>query len=100
MSGSAVEHGRASGENVPTPAPEPVDGPHECTYCGRRFVDADLLALHRGLDHPAAIDEAERDAFRDAYEAEESELRLFRLKALLALVVLYFLFLFAFSVFA
>lgn len=99
MSRITAEPGRTSGESTTTSASEPVDGPHECVYCDRRFVDADLLALHRGLNHSESIDEAEREAFREAYGAEKAQLRLFRLKALLALIVLYFLFLFAFAVF-
>lgn len=70
-----------------------------CRYCGRRFAERDLLALHRGFEHPGEVGETEREAFETAYDAEEDELRLFRLKALLALVALYFLLLFAYSVF-
>lgn len=73
--------------------------PVQCQYCGRRFAESDLLALHRGFEHPVDLGEAEREAFEAAYDAEEDELRLFRLKALLALMVLYFLLLFAYSVF-
>ena len=75
------------------------DDPIRCRYCGRRFAKRDLLALHRGFDHPADLGESEREAFETAYDAEEAELRLFRLKALLALMALYFLLLFAYSVF-
>ncbi|WP_049899006.1 hypothetical protein [Halococcus agarilyticus] len=63
-----------------------------CAYCGRRFVHEDHLALHRGLDHTDAITDAERDAYETAEAAEHEALRLFRLKAVLVLVVCYFLF--------
>lgn len=92
--------GRTAEEGTAVAA-EPVgtDRPVECAYCGRRFADGDLLALHRGFEHPAAIDDEERAAFETAYAAEDEDLRLFRLKALLALIVLYFTLLFAYSVF-
>ena len=63
-----------------------------CVYCGRRFVRGDHLALHYGLDHAEAITDAERDAFESAHAEEREALRLFRLKAVFVLVVLYFLF--------
>ncbi|MFB6083889.1 MAG: C2H2-type zinc finger protein [Halorientalis sp.] len=77
----------------------PDADPEVCGYCGAPFADDELLALHRGLDHADAIDAAERDAFEEVYEAEEERLRLFRLQALGALVLLYFGLLIAYSVF-
>ncbi|PSQ25681.1 DNA-binding protein [Halobacteriales archaeon QS_8_65_32] len=76
-----------------------TDGRIECAYCGRRFAERELLALHRGVEHAEELDEREREAFDAAYGDEEEELRHFRLKALLALMALYFLLLFAYSVF-
>ncbi|MBX0284816.1 C2H2-type zinc finger protein [Halomicroarcula sp. F28] len=61
-----------------------------CRYCGRPFAREEWLALHRGLDHPAQLDDDEVAAFRAAHEAEESALGNFRLRALGALVVIYF----------
>ncbi|WP_336002524.1 C2H2-type zinc finger protein [Halorientalis halophila] len=95
---------RPDGSTSP-PAPDeyevpPGDEPVVCTHCGAPFADADLLALHRGIEHAAALDEAEREAFDDAYEAESEALRLFRLQALGALVMLYFGLLMAYAVFA
>lgn len=78
--------------------PAPDDGPLACAYCGRRFARAEWLALHRGLDHSEAIGPAEREAFEEAYRAEEPDLRFFRLKALAALVVLYFGFLIVYAI--
>ncbi|WP_324662833.1 DUF7410 domain-containing protein [Haloarcula sediminis] len=63
---------------------------YECRYCGRPFAREEWLALHRGLDHPAQLDDGEIAAFRAAHEREESELGHFRLRALGALVLIYF----------
>jgi hypothetical protein len=69
----------------------PEDAPaHECRYCGRPFAREEWLALHRGLEHPAELDDDEVAAFRDAHDAEEEQLGSFRLQALGALVVIYF----------
>lgn len=75
----------------------PGDSPFECEYCGRPFRHEDHLVLHRGLDHPDALSESEVEAFQETYRAEAEEIRLFRLKALALLVLLYFGFLFAYS---
>jgi hypothetical protein len=75
----------------------PADAPR-CSYCGTPFPDEELLALHRGLDHYDDLDDAERDAYEDAYLAENADLRSFRLRALAALVVLYFGFLMLYAV--
>lgn len=82
-----------------TPAGNDGEGPHVCAYCGRAFARTDWLALHRGLDHGDRLDAAEREAYERAREAEEERLRLFRLKALGVLVVLYFGFVMAYSFF-
>jgi len=69
----------------------PADAPaHECRYCGRPFAHEEWLALHRGLEHPAELDDAEVEAFRTAHDAEEDQLGSFRLQALGALVLIYF----------
>ena len=64
--------------------------PFRCPDCGQPFVREELLALHRGQHHRETLGEAGMDAFESAYDAETDDLRLFRLKALLALIVLYF----------
>jgi hypothetical protein len=69
-----------------------------CEYCGTPFADEDLLALHRGHDHRDALTDDERAAFESAYEGEQDEIRRFRLKALGALVLLYFGFLMVYAV--
>ncbi|WP_238993940.1 C2H2-type zinc finger protein [Halobellus captivus] len=66
---------------------------YACDDCGRRFYTQDLLVLHRGVAHPSALDEGERDAYREAYAAEERAIRSFRIRALGILVLLYFGFL-------
>ena len=69
-----------------------------CEYCGAPFDDEELLALHWGHDHGDTIDDDQREAFRTAYEDEQAEIRRFRLKALGALVLLYFGFLMVYAV--
>lgn len=71
--------------------------PHTCGYCGQRFARAEWLALHRGLAHPDRLTDEERAAYETANEHEEERLRLYRLRALGALVVLYFGFLITFA---
>jgi hypothetical protein len=72
-------------------------GTHECPYCGRPFADGELLALHRGHSHTEELTAAEQEAFENAYEAEEQEIREYRLKAIGLLVVLYFGFLIVYA---
>ncbi|MFC4356696.1 C2H2-type zinc finger protein [Halobium salinum] len=74
--------------------------PHVCEHCGQPFPEERHLVLHRGLEHYGRLDEAEREAFAEAYESEGAEIRRFRLLALGALVLLYFGFLFMYAVFA
>jgi hypothetical protein len=69
-----------------------------CEYCGALFAAPELLALHRGHEHGERLDESEREAFEAAYEAEQADIRRFRLKALGALVLLYFGFLMVYAV--
>lgn len=68
-------------------ASEPV---YECEYCGRPFAREEWRALHRGLEHASELDDEAVEQFRTAYTEEDDDLRLFRLKALAALVVVYF----------
>ncbi|MBO4248483.1 C2H2-type zinc finger protein [Halomicrobium sp. IBSBa] len=71
--------------HVPTSAPL-----YECEYCGRPFARERFRALHRGLEHASELDDEEVERFRDAYREEEEAIGMFRLKALAALVVVYF----------
>lgn len=76
------------------------DEAFECSYCDRVFAEQEWRALHHGIEHPGRLGDEERAAYEAAHEAETEELRLFRLKALAALVLLYFLFVMAYAVFA
>ena len=71
-----------------------------CDYCGHPFPTTDRLVLHKGLEHPQRLDDDEEDAFLSARADEEDELRTLRLKALGALVLLYFGLLFMYAIFA
>lgn len=73
------------------------DDPARCGYCDAGFVDEQLLSLHRGIEHPERLSEQERKAYLDARTAERDDLRLFRLKALAGLLVLYFGFVFVYA---
>ena len=78
----------------------PRDAPAEpavCSYCGARFAADDLLALHRGLEHEPELTDEEREAYVGAVASEREDVRLFRLKALVALLVLYFGFIFVYA---
>jgi hypothetical protein len=78
----------------------PTDAtPVRCPYCAAPFARDEYVELHVGLEHGDRASEAEVAAFQAAYEGEREALRRFQLRALVALVVLYFGFLFAFSVF-
>lgn len=76
----------------------PDERTHDCPYCGRPFAAEEYRTLHVGLDHHDECTEAEVEAFRAAYRGESEELRLFRLKAVGGLVLLYFGFLFTYSI--
>lgn len=67
-----------------------------CPYCDRPFARRRLLALHKGLDHYDRLDPDERHEYEDAYNEESADIRMFRLKVVGALVVLYFGFLFTY----
>ncbi|MFW5918455.1 MAG: DUF7410 domain-containing protein [Haloferacaceae archaeon] len=78
-------------EPDPTRYDIPPDAdPERCPECGRPFVREELLALHRGQAHGETLDADGIDAFEAAYETESEALQLFRLKALIALIILYF----------
>ena len=90
------------GERTPAPdsratAEPPDTRTFECPYCDRRFAREAWCDLHRGLEHGSRLDAAEREAYEAAYEAEAEEVRLFRLKALAVLVLVYFGFLLVYA---
>ena len=81
-----------------TTVPRHDSPPRECDYCGHPFPTTDRLVLHKGLEHPQQLDDDEEDAFLSARADEEDELRTLRLKALGALVLLYFGFLMLYAI--
>lgn len=79
----------------------PADGEgHACPHCGRPFARAEYVTLHRGLDHPETLSEEDRSRFANVYRSETDEIKLFRLKALAALIGMYFTFLYLYLVLA
>jgi hypothetical protein len=66
---------------------------YRCSTCGERFPEERLYVLHQGVRHPEKISPEEQDEFEEIYTEEQSNLRYFRLKAMAALVFLYFGFL-------
>jgi len=76
----------------------PTESVYECEYCGRPFAREEWRALHRGIEHADGLDDEEVEQFREAYGDEGESLRLFRLKALGVLVVLYFCLLMIYAV--
>jgi hypothetical protein len=75
----------------------PGESPVRCPHCDRPLETEELLILHEGLDHWTELSDGEREAFREAYRAENSDLRTFRLKMLGVLILAYFVFLFVYS---
>lgn len=92
---------RAPAEQVPLDHAVPPDAEaFACPECGEPFARERHRRLHRGLAHYDALDESAREAYAEAYAAEEGDIRRFRIVALGALVLIYFGFLFAYAVFA
>ena len=83
-------------ERSSPPAGAP-DQPAVCEHCGDRFADERLLALHRGRSHREALTDDESEAYREARADERDDVRLFRLKALAALLALYFGFIYVYA---
>lgn len=71
---------------------------YNCEDCGARFPTFRLYVLHRGVRHPEAMADAQRATYEAAREDERERLRLFRLKAVGVLVLVYFGFLMAYAV--
>lgn len=79
------------------PPADPPAEPSVCVHCGAHFVDEELLALHRGLEHGDALSDAEQEAYANAVASEREAVRLFRLKALVVLLLLYFGFIYVYA---
>ena len=73
------------------------ESPARCSHCGQPFADETLCTLHEGVAHYDVLDDDHQNAFAVAYEDEQESIRLFRLKALVVLVALYFGFLWTYS---
>jgi hypothetical protein len=76
--------------------PREGDGPgatFDCPYCDRRFAREAYRNLHLGQEHEGRLDTSEREAYETAHDAEAEAIRMFRLKALAVLVLVYFGFL-------
>jgi DNA repair exonuclease SbcCD ATPase subunit len=78
--------------------PPPDETGEECPYCGRPFPTEEILTLHTGHAHREALSDAESERLRDVAQEEADELRLFKLRALAVLVLLYFGFLLVYAV--
>ena len=76
------------------------ESPAECPYCERPFPNDEILLLHKGQRHPGELSAAERSDLQDAYERESEQVRMVRLKALAALVLVYFGLIMTYAVFA
>lgn len=71
-----------------------------CQYCEHPYPERERLVLHKGLEHPAKLDEEEKKAFQQAYEEEAERLQSFRLKGMIVIVLIYFTFLIMYAIFA
>jgi len=80
---------------TPKDSPDTVEtsGSFDCPYCDRRFAREEYRDLHLGQEHEERLDADERGAYEAAHDAEAEAIRLFRLKALAVLVLVYFGFL-------
>lgn len=61
-----------------------------CNYCEQPFPTQEQLVLHKGLTHRDQLDGTERDSYAEARQEEQQTLRMIRLKASVALCLLYF----------
>ena len=84
--------------SVNTEVPTEETPAEVCEYCKRPFATTDRLVLHKGLEHVRVLTEREKEAFIAARSDEEDDLRTFRLKALLLLVIVYFSFLIIYGI--
>ena len=93
---SAGDTAAPTGERA-APPPKPPEEPAVCGHCGDRFAGDRLLALHRGRAHREALTDAEVEAYREARTEERDDVRLFRVKALGLLLLIYFGFIYVYA---
>lgn len=84
---------RTVGESEHAPAPDA-----RCPYCDLTFPTAEIRTLHVGRTHPDRLTATEAARFERALERESRRLRLLRLAAVLAVVLLYFALLFTYAI--
>ena len=97
---SDTSHTQATTEPQPETHVPDSETPRRCPHCGFELPAGDQYQLHLGLNHYARLDDADQQAFRDAYQQEEAALTRFRIIALGGLVLLYFGFLLVYAVLA
>jgi len=97
---SDTNHTQATAEPRPETHIPGDETPQQCPYCGFELPADDQYQLHLGLNHYERLDDADRQAFRNAYQQEEAALTRFRIIALGGLVLLYFGFLLVYAVLA
>lgn len=73
---------------------------HDCPYCVAVFPQEELRDLHVGIDHEDVATEDELETFEDRYERESNDVFIYHLKAIALVVVIYFVFLFAYGAIA
>lgn len=71
-----------------------------CSYCGSEFRESAQLTLHKGLEHSGRLSVREQAEYERVERDEQQALRLYRLQATGALIILYFFLLIAFALFA
>jgi hypothetical protein len=76
----------------------PTDGPYSCPYDGRAFATERARDLHVGRQHPDACTGAERGPVRGGARGRGDRGSQAAVKAVAALVALYFGLLFAYAV--
>lgn len=67
-----------------------------CPYCGRPFVTEQLWMLHLGDSHQDEWTETEREEHEEAYKTESDALFIYHMKVIVALVVLFFAFMYTY----
>jgi hypothetical protein len=67
-----------------------------CPYCDRPFATEELCVLHLGDSHQDEWTETEREEHEDAYKTESDALFIYHMKVIIALVVLFFAFMYTY----
>lgn len=76
-----------------------VEDTESCPYCNQSFPTPHIRLLHIGRKHPQSLTESEHEQFEEAKAVEAKELRILQLKSIIGLILLYFGFLFTYSIF-